>query len=102
MPGRCVLTLTDGQPGKRIRSLRLLGEFGHDSGYEDDVIAFGYEQKKLAKTLKARIGELNGQPDEAICDIRSGFDADSNSRSGRRNPKEDSAKSDRRQMGRAQ
>jgi Zn-dependent peptidase ImmA (M78 family) len=30
---------------------------------------------KHAKTLKARIGELNGQPGEAIRDIRSGFDA---------------------------
>jgi hypothetical protein len=29
----------------------------------------------LAKTLKARLGELNGQPGEAIRDIRSGFDA---------------------------
>jgi hypothetical protein len=41
---------------------------GVHSGYEDDMIAFGYQQKELAETLKARIGDLNGQPGEAIRD----------------------------------
>jgi hypothetical protein len=71
--------LSQGDPAQVVARPRSpkkkLQADGVHSGYEDDMIAYGYQQKELATTLKARIGQLNGQPGEAIRKIQSGFDA---------------------------
>jgi hypothetical protein len=41
-------------------------------GYEDDMIAYGYTEKNLAKEIKTRIASLK---DESILDINTGHDA---------------------------
>ena len=45
---------------------------GVHSGYEDDMIAFGFQKKNLAGDLKTQIAKLKS---EAIPEIKTGYDA---------------------------
>ncbi|PZM08058.1 hypothetical protein [Rhizobium tubonense] len=56
-------------PGKKMQADGVHG------GYEDDMIAFGYQQKNLANALKDRINALPTVAAETISPIRSGYDA---------------------------
>jgi hypothetical protein len=48
---------------------------GVHSGYEDDMIAYGYTKGNLAATLKTRIAELAKAKNEGIDKIQTGYDA---------------------------
>ena len=53
-------------PGMKMRA------DGVHSGYEDDMIAFGFQKKNLAGDLKTQIAKLKS---EAIPEIKTGYDA---------------------------
>ena len=45
------------------------------SGYEDDLVAYGYQNDDLTGRLKTRIGEMRNDASETIADIANGYDA---------------------------
>jgi hypothetical protein len=71
--------LSQGDPAKVVKRPtspnKKLEADGVHGGYEDDMVAFGYTDKNLARTLKTRIGALGRDAKEKIRTIKSGYDA---------------------------
>ncbi|MFM0336830.1 hypothetical protein [Paraburkholderia fungorum] len=71
--------LSQGDPAqvvKRPRSEKMmLAADGVHSGYEDEMIGYGYQQGKLANLIAAEITRQNTVATERIQPIQSGFDA---------------------------
>ncbi len=68
--------LSQGDPARVVKrptaDTMIYEADGVHSGYEDDMIAYGYQSKDLADALSTRITELKN---ESIADITSGYDA---------------------------
>jgi hypothetical protein len=68
--------LSQGDPAKVVKRPKghgmMLQASGVHSGYEDDMIAYGYQKAQLAEKLAARIRKLQR---EEMPEIRSGYDA---------------------------
>ena len=68
--------LSQGDPARVVKrpnsdGMKLEADGVH-SGYEDDMIEYGFTEENLASKLKARIGTLKNEP---IADIATGYDA---------------------------
>jgi hypothetical protein len=68
--------LSQGDPARVVKrpksdGMKLEADGVH-SGYEDDMIAYGYKNENLGAKLKARIAQLKNEP---IADIKIGYDA---------------------------
>jgi hypothetical protein len=68
--------LSQGDPDRVVKrpkanKMRLEADGVH-SGYEDDMIAYGYQEENLGKKLSTEIGALKK---EKILDIKNGYDA---------------------------
>jgi hypothetical protein len=71
--------LSQGDPARVVKRPQSGGmqleANGVHSGYEDDMIAYGYTKGNLAATLKTRIAELAKSKNERIDNIQTGYDA---------------------------